>query len=102
MPVKHLIVCGIEKKLEEVVPVCHSWPGLRNWVLCITSCSLRMIGDIEESNKDSLYPFKSKDGLVVCKKSPYGLLQRLGAHMGALVLLTAPPGASQTWDWDLP
>ena len=21
--------------------------------------------------------------------------------MGALVLLTAPPGASQTWDWDL-
>ena len=22
------------RKLESVVPVCHSWPGLRDWVLC--------------------------------------------------------------------
>ena len=36
------------EKLERVVPVCGSWPGLRDWVLCITSCSLRAIRDINQ------------------------------------------------------
>ena len=31
------------RKLESVVPVCHSWPALRDWVLCIISCSMRAI-----------------------------------------------------------
>ena len=34
-------------KLERVVPVCRSWPGLRDWVLCITSCVSRTASDID-------------------------------------------------------
>ena len=35
-------------KLERVVPVCRSWPGLRDWVLCITSCVSRTASDIDK------------------------------------------------------
>ena len=39
-----------------VVPVCRSWPGLRDWVLCITSCSLRNIRDIKNRPPPRLPP----------------------------------------------
>ena len=35
------------RKMKKVVPVCHSWPGLQDWVLCIISCSLRAMRDME-------------------------------------------------------
>ena len=34
------------EKLKSVVPECHSWPGLRDWALCITSCASRTARDI--------------------------------------------------------
>ena len=45
-------------KLERVVPVCDSWPGLRDWVLSIMSCSLRAMKD-RYGSKDSKYGFDS-------------------------------------------
>ena len=99
------------RKLERVVPVCQSWPGLRDWVLCITSCSLRTIGENwvnrgygnRELKQNPLAEMEdeSKLGLVVCNQVWLVLLQRLKAHLGAFVLLTAPPGASYTWTWIL-
>ena len=91
-----------QRKLERVVPVCHSWPGLRDWVLCITSCSLRTIRDLNHGNED-----ESKYGLSVYLRLRAsldifnGLLERLRSHLTAFILLATPPAAALGSDWYL-
>ena len=84
------------RKLERLVPVCHSWPGLRDWVLCITSCSLRAMGEMPENGNEILKPSFSHDNgtdrsLLIFNFQLYGLLHRLKAHLAAIIVLTAPP-----------
>ena len=66
------------RKLERLVPVCHSWPGLRDWVLCITSCSLRAMGEMPDNGNEILKTsFSHDDGtdrsLLILNFQPYGL-----------------------------
>ena len=96
------------RKLERVVPVCHSWPGLRDWVLCIKSCSLRAKGETlfvlgEKSKQDllALKEYESRYGLVNRNDTLCGIIDRLIVHLHALILLTAPPGVGVDWDWTL-
>ena len=105
------------EKLEKVVPVCHSWPGLRKWVLCITTCSLRTIRDInrsrtkvtprienEESKVEQL-PIEpeeveeSDDGL--CWYYEDQLLSCFRTHLTACIALTWDPEAVPSDDWDI-
>ena len=85
------------RKLERVVPVCHSWPGLWDWVLCITSCSLRAMGEMPDNGNEILKSSFLHDDetgrtLITPNRQPYGLLHRLKAHLAAIIILTAPPG----------
>ena len=106
-----------QEKLQKVVPVCHSWPGLRDWVLCIISCSLHTIRDIKSSSaqvvpgngkdgskQDSVAPMEdeSKSGLSICRAlSDHELLKRCWAHLTACIMLTTPPEAKLDRSWDL-
>ena len=63
--------------------MCHSWPGLRDWVLCITSCSLRAIQS-DNTIKECLY------GTWECKESRVELVRRFRGHLTACILLTTP------------
>ena len=98
------------RKLERVVPVCHSWPGLRDWVLCITSCSLRTISEIqswdtrfEPGNGNALVLKEGRGcnyGLGVCRRlSSTGPPERCWIHLTACILLTAPLEAVSDRDW---
>ena len=82
------------RKLEKVVPVCHSWPGLWDWVLCITSCSLRTI---REKDKDH----ESQYGLDGAWED--NLLLRFRNHITACLVLTLPPGSTSIMgnEWDI-
>ena len=84
------------RKLERLVPVCHSWPGLRDWVLCITSCSLRAMGEMPDNGNEILkgsflHDDETGRTLIIPNNQPYGLLHRLKAHLVAIIILTAPP-----------
>ena len=89
-------------KLERLVPVCHSWPGLRDWVLCIISCSLHTIRDKNSWPRFFGSPLKDKGsemakyGLYLCHRTSCGgLLGCLRAHLTACILLTTTPEASE-------
>ena len=73
-------------KLRKVVPVCHSWPGLRNWVLCTTSCSLR-------TRRDSRSSFggdeATHNGIRFMELN--NLLLRFRNHINACILSTRSP-----------
>ena len=93
------------RKLESVVPVCRSWPGLRDWVLCITSCSLRKARDINLSGDHApdrlqdLGDEKSKNGLSV--EWAYwdeDLLSRFRIHIAALLVLTHSGPFDDVWN----
>ena len=89
--------------LENIVPVCRSWPGLRNWVLCITSCSLRVMrdksvvvlhnaGDLDLSRRlrsQGVGDELSKNGLSHnwCEMRE-DLLARFRLHLFSCILLT--------------
>ena len=105
------------RKLERVVPLCQSWPGLRDWVLCITSCSLRAIREeeicrrtrvmldnesmveqlrirIEQEDKkqsDESPENESEYGMSICRQLRGELPWRFRAHLTGCVLLTIPP-----------
>ena len=87
------------EKLEGVVPVCHSWPGLRKWVLCITSCTLRTMRDANtELMLDNAND--SKDGLFACHLSESELPRRLRTHLTACIMLTTDPRTTANLCWD--
>ena len=97
-------------ELKEVVPKCPSWEGLWDWVLCITSCSLRAIGETNSepskiTEEPTLTPqekSKSKRGLLACRKSGRsGLPYRLWTHLTVCILLTSPPGDDSELDWSI-
>ena len=78
------------RKLEIVVPVCRSWPGLRDWVLCIASCSLFTLRE----------PYQSKnDGFNINWDN--NLLLRFRNHLTACIVLTWPPEGLRYTDWDI-
>ena len=96
------------RKLGIVVPVCRSWPGLRDWLLCITSCSLRTARDINLSQnhtQDRSQDFgdeKSKDGLSLQWDDwniDQDLLPRFRNHLTACIVLTQK--AQILGDWDI-
>ena len=72
-------------KLRKVVPVCHSWPGLRNWVLCTTSCSLRTRRDNHSRIEDEA----THSGLL--DHALDNLLLRFRNHINACILSTRSP-----------
>ena len=93
------------RKLESVVPVCRSWPGLRDWVLCITSCSLRTARDINlsqnhtQDRSQDLGDEMSKDGLSPEWDSwDIELLQRFRNHLTACIVLTHKAQIKGNWD----
>ena len=87
------------KKLESVVPVCHSWPGLRDWVLCITSCSLRTAEAIDPDGPQGLGDKEVKDGLSMrWAWSCQDLLMRFRDHLLACIVLTQMQNFSDDWD----
>ena len=93
------------RKLESIVPVCHSWPGLRDWVLCITSCSLRRARDI---NLSQYRPHdrslgrgdeKSKKGLSrEWNNWDNDLLPRFRNLIAVSIVLTHSNQTNGTWD----
>ena len=93
------------RKLESIVPVCRSWPGLRDWVLCITSCSLRTVRDINlsqyhtQDRSQGLGDEKSKNGLSAEWES-WGedLLSRFRNHLFACIVLTHTRRFGVDWD----
>ena len=95
------------RKLERVAPVCHSWPGLRDWVLCVISCSLCAIQGTNNSStqdvpskQDSFVPMENKNKYGLDRLS-LGVLERLRAHLTACILLITPPGAAIDQEWSL-
>ena len=90
------------EKLESVVPVCQSWPGLRDWVLCITSCSLRKIRDINLSQQKSSEDLGDEEynlGLSLQWENwDKGLLARFKLHISACILLTHMTSYLEFWD----
>ena len=71
-------------ELERVVPKCCSWPRLRDWALCITSCVSRTVRDIDRE------PNLLKDG-VPLKSWRYNvedLIPRFRNHIYAFISLT--------------
>ena len=94
------------KKLEKIVPVCHSWPGLQDWVLCIISCSLRakdMCNSSEPREDD--FTRMSEFGLVSDSDDDPELFQRCWAHLTACILLTTTTipeaGTTNGLGWEL-
>ena len=94
-------------KLESIVPVCRSWPGLRDWVLCITSCSMRTARDIYGSEYVTQPPPQdigdpmtqngfSRDWVNTLE----GLLPRFRNHLTACIVLTHI-GLSSERGWDI-
>ena len=88
------------RKLERVAPVCDSWPGLRDWVLCILSCSLRVVRQVNLGRTWGVQKEdeESKNGLVPCRMS-HSIVDRCLAHLGACILLTIPFEALEQPDW---
>ena len=75
-------------KLGRVVPVCRSWPGLRDWVLCITSCVLRTARDI------ALWQNRPQNHMDVWSSAIWDpgtedLLPRCRNHMNVCIFLTS-------------
>ena len=94
------------RKLESIVPVCRSWPGLWNWVLCITSCSLRTARDINlsqyhtQDRPQDLGDEKSKKGLSAAWQDwdEEDLLPRFRNHITACLVLTHREQFPDDWD----
>ena len=80
-----------QSKLERVVPECDSWPGLRDFVLCITSCSLSAADKGRNETKSGL-----DDGWV-----DDNLLWRFRNHITACIVLTLPDTALLSRMWDI-
>ena len=67
--------------LDQTVPPCRSWPGLRDWLLGIISCSLRAMGDkaVFYNRNEELAPKEvegSKGGDSVMTIQKLGRLKR--------------------------
>ena len=74
-------------KLERVVPVCPSWPGLRDWILCITSCVLRIKDG--EMNFQWLFPKPEENWYLICFDLRIeDLCPRFRNHITACIFLT--------------
>ena len=75
--------------LERVVPVCDSWPGLRNWVLCIISCSMSTAESQDIEDRYGLLDSWEDNLLVRCRD-----------HLTACIILTLPyiPELGDEWD----
>ena len=96
------------RKLEGIVPVCRSWPGLRDLVLCITSCSLRRARDINlprhhpRDRSQSLGDEKSKHGLSVewsgWEYPGVDLLLRFRTLIAVFIVLTRKEEYYDGWD----
>ena len=73
-----------QRKMERVVPVCHSWPGLRDWVLCMVSCSLRAC------NMDGSEGNEMREPCHYKHNHQYGpeIFRRCWAHLSICILLT--------------
>ena len=86
------------RKLESIVPVCRSWPGLRDWVLCITSCSLRRVRDTDLRSL-GLGDEKSKNGLSGdWNRWDKDLLPRFRTFIAAFIVLTHKNQIHGNWD----
>ena len=104
------------EKLEELVPLCDSWLGLRDWVLCIVSCSLRTIRDRSKTHRivngrryrivegDKIPPDEaSQNGLAACDdgfETPE-ILARCRAHLATCILLTRTTAPSTRFGFDI-
>ena len=91
------------RKMERVVPVCHSWPGLRDWVLCIISCSLRAEGDMCNSSEPTEDDRTIEDGLTnIYHDNHPDLFRRCWAHLTTCMLLTMStiPEITRKLGWD--
>ena len=94
------------EKLERVVPMCDSWPGLRKWVLSIISCLLSAYRNapaswsIPEDRPDET----SKDGLTldIGRHTTDEFIIRCVNHLTACIRLTiiTAPGATEGFGRD--
>ena len=92
------------RKMESIVPPCRSWPGLRDWVLCITSCSLRTGRALSQNpyvqpSSQDFMDWNSVRGLSRDWEDDIDdLLPRFRNHLTACMLLTH---TGEFWQWDI-
>ena len=108
-------------KMERVIPVCQSWPGFRDWVLCLISCSLRALREVVpgkgnlEPNAFGLQLYRrtwhktvpkedknSMCGLIDSGNTNPEIFRRCWAHLTTCILLTMTtiPGVAVELGWD--